>query len=214
MTMCGIQMLDNRHDFVDLLIDKGNFMFRIDVMPEPKFPITRDAISQRFREICFRLNKYHMKGNGKLLGKQNMTDKFWMVVVPEGDGISHLPHFHALLSVPLESDTHQLSRTIKETWCKNRYTRNNSIHSFRYASDRDIEMDKGVRVVENPFIREEESHSQYPWEREYPPGSYAKFPLHIVPVEDAKGSLLYNMKDDRDSEKLFFVGLSEITNKT
>ena len=99
MTMCGIQMLDNRHDFVDLLIDKGNFMFRIDVMPEPKFPITRDAISQRFREICFRLNKYHMKGNGKLLGKQNMTDKFWMVVVPEGDGISHLPHFHALLCI-------------------------------------------------------------------------------------------------------------------
>ena len=76
-----------------------------------------------------------------------------------------------------------------------------------------FDVDKGVRVVENPFIREEGRHSQYPWEREYLPGSYAEFPLHIVPVEDAKGSLLYNMKDDRDTEKLFFVGLSEITNK-
>ena len=61
-------------------------------------------------------------------------------------------------------------------------------------------MDKDVRVVENPFIKDEESYRKYPWERKYLPGSYAKFPLHIVPVEDAKGSLLYNTKDDRNLE--------------
>ena len=182
------------------LLTKGNFMYRVDVSPDPKFPITRDAISQRLREVCFRLNKNHMKGNGKLLGKQNMTDKFWMIVSPEGDGVSHLRHFHALLSVPPSADTQGLGRTIKQTWCKKPYTRSNSIKSYPYASDRDVEMDNF-------------HHGNYPWERDYLPGSYAKFPLHIVKVEDAKGSLLYNMKDDRNAEDWFFVGLSETRDK-
>ena len=191
---------DMHKDFSEFLLTKGNFKYRVDVSPDPKFPITRDAISQRFREVCFRLNKNHMKGNGKLLGKQNMTDKFWMIVNPEGDGVSHLPHFHALLSVPPSAETQGLERTIKQTWCKRPYTRSNSIKSFPYASDRDVEMDIF-------------HHGNYPWERNYLPGSYAKFPLHIVKVEDAKGSLLYNMKDDRNSEDWFFVGLSETRNR-
>lgn len=184
----------------DFLLSKGNFKYRVDVSPDPKFPITRDAISQRLREVCFRLNKHHMKGNGKLLGKQNMTDKFWMIVSPEGDGVSHLPHFHALLSVPPSAETQGLERTIKQTWCKRPYTRSNSIKSFPYASDRDVGMDIF-------------HHGNYPWERNYLPGSYAKFPLHIVKVEDARGSLLYNMKDDRNAENWFFVGLSETRDK-
>ena len=141
-----------------------------------------------------------MKGNGKLLGKQNMTDKFWMIVSPEGDGVSHLRHFHALLSVPPSAETQGLGRTIKQTWCKRPYTRSNSIKSYPYASDRDVEMDNF-------------HHGNYPWERDYLPGSYAKFPLHIVKVEDATGSLLYNMKDDRNAEDWFFVGLSETRDK-
>ena len=187
-------------DFPEFLLTKGNFKYRVDVSPDPKFPITRDTISQRFREVCFRLNKHHMKGNGKLFGKQNMTDKFWMIVNPEGDGVSHLPHFHALLSVPPSAETQGLERTIKQTWCKRPYTRSNSIKSFPYASDRDVEMDIF-------------HHGNYPWERDYLPESYAKFPLHIVKVEDAKGSLLYNMKDDRNAEDWFFVGLSETRDK-
>ena len=95
-----------------------------------------------------------MKGNGKLLGKQNMTDKFWMLVASEGDGVSHLPHFHALLSVPSSADAQGLGRTIKQTWCKRPYTRSNSIKSYRYLSDRDIEMDlfggKGKRSRARP----------------------------------------------------------------
>ena len=187
-------------DFSEFLQTKGNFMYRVDVSPDPKFPITRDTISQRFREVCFRLNKNHMKGNGKLLGKQNMTDKFWMIVNPEGDGVSHLRHFHALLSVPDDAEEKGIGRTIKQTWCKRPYTRSNSIKSYPYASDRDVEMDIF-------------HHGNYPWERNYLPGSYAKFPLHIVKVEDAKGSLLYNMKDDRNAENWFFVGLSETRDK-
>ena len=187
-------------DFSEFLLTKGNFKYRVDVSPDPKFPITRDAISQRLREVCFRLNKHHMKGNGKLLGKQNMTDKFWMIVSPEGDGVSHLRHFHALLSVPDDSGEYGIGRTIKQTWCKRPYTRSNSIKFYPYASDRDVEMD-------------DFHHGNYPWERDYLPGSYAKFPLHIVKVEDAKGSLLYNMKDDRSAEDWFFVGLSETRDK-
>ena len=187
-------------EYSEFILNTGNFKYRIDVSPDPKFPITRDAISQRLRDVCFRLNKNHMKGNGKLLGKQNMTDKFWMIVNPEGDGVSHLPHFHALLSVPPSAETQGLERTIKQTWCKRPYTRSNSIKSFPYASDRDVEMDIF-------------HHGNYPWERDYLPGSYAKFPLHIVKVEDAKGSLLYNMKDDRNAEDWFFVGLSETRDK-
>lgn len=187
-------------DSIGFLLTKGNFKYRVDVSPDPKFPITRDAISQRLREVCFRLNKHHMKGNGKLLGKQNMTDKFWMIVNPEGDGISHLRHFHALLSVPGDAEEQGIGRTIKQTWCKRPYTRSNSIKSYPYASDRDVEMDNF-------------HHGNYPWERDYLPGSYAKFPLHIVKVEDAKGSLLYNMKDDRNAEDWFFVGLSETRDK-
>ena len=187
-------------DFSEFLLTKGNFKYRVDVSPDPKFPITRDAISQRLRDVCFRLNKHHMKGNGKLLGKQNMTDKFWMIVSPEGDDVLHFRHFHALLNVPDSADTHLMGRTIKQTWCKRPYTRSNSIKSFPYASDRDVEMDIF-------------HHGNYPWERDYLPGSYAKFPLHIVKVEDAKGSLLYNMKDDRNAEDWFFVGLSETRDK-
>ena len=74
-------------EYSEFILNKGNFKYRVDVTPDPKFPLTKDAISQRFRQICFRLNKHHMKGNGKLLGKQNMTDKFWMIVNPEGDGV-------------------------------------------------------------------------------------------------------------------------------
>ena len=183
-------------EYSEFLLSTGNFKYRVDVTPDPKFPLTKDAISQRFRQICFRLNKYHMKGNGKLLGKQNMTDKFWMVVNPEGDGVLPLRHFHALLSVPDSANTHLMGRTIKQTWCKTPYTRSNSMKSFPYASERDIWLD-------------EYCHGSFPWERDYLPGSYAKFPLHIVKVEDAKGSLLYNMKDDRNAEDWFFVGLSE-----
>lgn len=187
-------------EYSEFLLSTGNFKYRIDVTPDPKFPLTKDAISQRFRQICFRLIKFHMPGNGKLMGKQNMTDKFWMVVNPEGDGVSHFRHFHALLNVPDSADTHLMGETIKKTWCKKPYTRSNSMKSFPYASDRDVEMDIF-------------HHGNYPWERNYLPGSYAKFPLHIVKVEDAKGSLLYNMKDDRNAEDWFFVGLSETRDK-
>jgi len=187
-------------EYSEFLLSTGNFKYRIDVSPDPKFPLTKDAISQRFRQICLRLIKYHMPGNGKLLGKQNMTDKFWMIVNPEGDGVSHLRHFHALLNVPDSADTHLIGRTIKRTWCKKPYTRSNSTKSFPYASEKDIWLD-------------EYCHGSFPWERDYLPGSYAKFPLHIVKVEDEKGSLLYNMKDDRNAEDWVFVGLSETRDK-
>ncbi len=184
----------------EFLYSIGNFKYRVDVTPDPKFPITKDAISQRFRQICFRLNKHHMKGNGKLLGKQNMTDKFWMIVSPEGDDVLHFRHFHALLNVPDSADTHLMGRTIKQTWCKTPYTRSNSMKSFPYASKKDIWLD-------------EYCHGSFPWERDYLPGSYAPFPLHIRPPDTLKGSLRYNIKEDRNAENWFFVGLSETRDK-
>ena len=67
--------------------------------------------------------------------------------------------------------THHQTGMVQETLYKS-----NSIKSYPYASDRDVEMDIF-------------HHGNY-LGTGYLPGSYAKFPLHIVKVEDAKGSLL------------------------
>ena len=90
--------MQQRH--LDVIRERGNFLFRVDVCPEVRFPISNDMLRQKFREVCFNLNKRHIKGNGRKFGKLNMLDKFWFVVSEETGERGGIRHYHSLLSVP------------------------------------------------------------------------------------------------------------------
>ena len=186
-----------QHRHLAVMRERGNFLFRVDVNPEGRFPISNDMLRQKFREVCFNLNKRHIKGNGRKFGKLNMLDKFWFVVSEEIGEKGGIRHYHSLLNVPTFADQKNICATIAWSWKLNGYSFENSNRIFDWRTERQIEGDREF----------------FPWEREYPLSSYAKFPLKFLPPETLVGSFLYNTKKDIDVENWFFVGLSETKTK-